>query len=231
MLPINNVLYLQLFVFLFFVIVPIVWLTVLLLQGNATFSLFYKSKEDQKTIDVSNISTPLLEQSDAIKPLQPDRTIPNSSSSLSLLDLTDKSHAVPYLRGEQFSEQKKKEIELEAMKLVLAYEKAQGREAEDVSMYYAGYDIKSSGEIFRAIEVKGKSSNGKIFLTPNEWKTANELGENYFLYIVENLSNGVPKLKIIQNPARKLSASPSKIQYILSRSAYLSNADDIIQFK
>lgn len=44
---------------------------------------------------------------------------------------------------------------------------------------------------------------GAIALTPNEWLMAHRLGDDYWLYVVENAAT-VPTLHAIQNPAAKL---------------------------
>lgn len=226
MFPLDKIFYIQLFVFLSFVLAPIIWLVVLYLQGKATFSLF---AERHKPVGLRKIESLFYENSNEREAIENNNTAKKTHKIINLLDLTGKAKATPNSLTDESSDPRRKEIELEAMRLVVAYEKAQGRETEDVSMYYAGYDIKSFGDIFRAIEIKGKSSTGKIFLTPNEWNTAQKLGDSYFLYIVENISIGKPKLKIIQNPASKLAVSPSKIQYVLPQAIYFSNADEIIQ--
>jgi superfamily II DNA or RNA helicase len=97
------------------------------------------------------------------------------------------------------------EIEAIGMQVALQYEREHGRNPEDVSAYNLGYDIRStspSGEV-RYIEVKARATTGAIVLTPNEWLMAQRLGNEYWLYIVENAATQ-PQLCIIQNPAAKL---------------------------
>lgn len=97
------------------------------------------------------------------------------------------------------------EVERISMEVALAYERAQGRRPEDVSTQNLGYDIRSEtpeGSI-RYIEVKGRARTGPIALTPNEWLMAQRLGEDYWLYIVENAVES-PALYLIQDPASKL---------------------------
>jgi len=97
------------------------------------------------------------------------------------------------------------EIEAIGMDVAMNYEREQGRSPEDVSAQNLGYDIRSTGpngEV-RYIEVKARATTGAIVLTPNEWLMAQRLGEEYWLYIVENAANQ-PKLHTIQNPASKL---------------------------
>ena len=97
------------------------------------------------------------------------------------------------------------EIEAIGMQVAMQYEREHGRNPEDVSAENIGYDIRSTsplGEV-RYIEVKARATTGAIVLTPNEWLMAQRLGEEYWLYVVENAATQ-PRLRIIQNPAAKL---------------------------
>jgi len=97
------------------------------------------------------------------------------------------------------------EIEAIGMQVAMEYEREKGRLPEDVSTQNLGYDIRStslSGEV-RYIEVKARATTGAIVLTPNEWLMAQRLGNEYWLYVVENAATQ-PRLCIIQNPAAKL---------------------------
>jgi len=97
------------------------------------------------------------------------------------------------------------EIEAIGMEVAMNYEREQGRSPEDVSAQNLGYDIRStspSGEI-RYIEVKARAKSGAIVLTPNEWLMAQRLGDEYWLYVVENAATS-PELHTIQNPTTKL---------------------------
>lgn len=76
----------------------------------------------------------------------------------------------------------------------------------------------------RAIEVKGKATAGSIIITYKEWKTAGLLANDYYLYIVENISRANPKLKVIQNPHATLSPSVYRTQYLLKAYTYKSAA-------
>lgn len=97
------------------------------------------------------------------------------------------------------------EVERIGMEVSMNYEKAQGRSPEDVSAANTGYDIRSispDGSV-RYIEVKARAGVGKVVLTPNEWITAQKLGESYWLYVVVNAATS-PELYLIQNPAASL---------------------------
>ena len=97
------------------------------------------------------------------------------------------------------------EVEAVGMQVAMQYERDHGRLPEDVSAQNLGYDIRStspSGEV-RYIEVKARATTGPIVMTPNEWLMAQRLGNEYWLYVVENAATQ-PRLRIIQNPAAKL---------------------------
>ncbi len=96
-------------------------------------------------------------------------------------------------------------IEQVGMELAMRYEREQGREPEDVSAQALGYDIRSvdAAGNCRYIEVKARAKSGAIALTPNEWLLANRLGDEYWLYIVEQAATA-PVLYTLQNPAAHL---------------------------
>jgi hypothetical protein len=68
-----------------------------------------------------------------------------------------------------------------------------------------GYDLEShraNGDIV-AIEVKGRAGRGAVQLTENEWPTAINVRERYFLYVVVDCATS-PVLYRVQDPAFKL---------------------------
>jgi superfamily II DNA or RNA helicase len=101
-------------------------------------------------------------------------------------------------------------IERIAVQSATAFEEARGCRVESVESDTRGFDLVSrrvpsevsqgSAEI-RFIEVKGRASVGEIALTANEYKTAQRLGEDYWLYVVFNCASA-PQVNTIQNPAR-----------------------------
>lgn len=111
------------------------------------------------------------------------------------------------------------ESEKAAMDAAMAFEREQGREPMDVSRKIGlGYDIKSEGKgETRYIEVKGRHGEGGISITHNEWFRANQLENDYYLYVVWNTkTNSAKDMDIyrIKNPAR---LSPKvDIHYIIS---------------
>ena len=101
----------------------------------------------------------------------------------------------------------KRRVENKAMEYAMKYEKENGREPLDVSQQ-EHYDILSrdpkSGET-RYIEVKGHLGSSLIAeLTEPEFKFAEEKGKEYWLYIVNNIGSGKPRLRAIRNPLEEM---------------------------
>ncbi|RLA97170.1 MAG: helicase, partial [Deltaproteobacteria bacterium] len=97
------------------------------------------------------------------------------------------------------------EVERVGMEVAMAHERREGRRVEDVSALNLGYDLRSEGAEgdVRYIEVKARARTGPIALTPNEWLMAHRLGNEYWLYIVENAAQN-PILYRIRDPAVRL---------------------------
>ncbi|NLG01027.1 MAG: DUF3883 domain-containing protein [Lentisphaerae bacterium] len=98
------------------------------------------------------------------------------------------------------------ETEDTAMRVVMEYEQAQGRQVYDVHEKNLGYDITSldlnSGEL-RLIEVKGlAAATGTILLTPNEQRVAEDRRDCYWLYIVTNCATKPTLQEPVKDPAR-----------------------------
>lgn len=97
-------------------------------------------------------------------------------------------------------------IERIAVAAAIACEQARGCTVESVESDTRGFDLISrrlvSGSIeTRFIEVKGRAAVGEIALTANEYKTAQRVGDDYWLYVVFNCASQ-PKVMFIRNPAR-----------------------------
>jgi superfamily II DNA or RNA helicase len=98
------------------------------------------------------------------------------------------------------------ETEAIAMRVVMEYERAQGRQVYDVHEKNLGYDITSldvsSGEL-RLIEVKGLAgATGTILLTPNERRVAEDRRDCYWLYVVTSCDTKPQLQEPIKDPAR-----------------------------
>jgi hypothetical protein len=94
----------------------------------------------------------------------------------------------------------------------------------DVSAPYLarGYDLEShraNGEKV-VIEVKGRAGRGPIQLTENEWPTAVNVRDRYWLYVVADCATN-PRLYRVQDPAFKLA--------VKSRQSFTINIGDIIR--
>jgi len=101
-------------------------------------------------------------------------------------------------------------IERIAVQAAIAFEEARSCNVESVESDTRGFDLISrrpSPDLARQsvetrfIEVKGRAAVGEIALTANEYKTAQRLGEDYWLYVVFNCASQ-PEVTTIQNPSR-----------------------------
>jgi hypothetical protein len=102
------------------------------------------------------------------------------------------------------------EIERIAVETVIAHEEDRGWKVESVEKDNRGFDLisrkphpedpQTSIEV-RFIEVKGRAAIGEVALTTNEYKTAERLKKDYWLYVVFNCKE-TPQIHIIQDPAR-----------------------------
>ncbi|HZE69813.1 MAG TPA: DEAD/DEAH box helicase family protein [Pyrinomonadaceae bacterium] len=101
-------------------------------------------------------------------------------------------------------------IEQIAVRAAITFEEARGWKVESVESDTRGFDLisrRAPSDIAREtietrfIEVKGRAAIGEIALTANEYKTAQRLGDDYWLYVVFNCASQ-PEVTTIQNPAR-----------------------------
>jgi len=108
----------------------------------------------------------------------------------------------PMVRDEQ--------VERIAIQAVIAYEEAHGRQVENVEAQNRGFDLISrrphpedpaTAMEVRFIEVKGRCGVGQVALTAHEYKTAQRLGHDYWLYVVFHCE-GTPQVHPIRHPAR-----------------------------
>lgn len=123
------------------------------------------------------------------------------------------------------------ETEMIAMRVVMEYEQAQGRQISDVHKENLGYDITSldpnSGEL-RLIEIKGlAATTGSILLTPNEKRVAEDRRDYYWLYIVTDCASEPRLQEPIKDPARFPWSEVAKVQhYQLSVNSLKQPAED-----
>jgi urease gamma subunit len=100
------------------------------------------------------------------------------------------------------------EIERIAVQEAIRHEQSRGWVVESVESENRGFDLisrrphpedpKTFIEV-RFIEVKGRAGVGRIAITLNEYRTAERLKGDYWLYVVFNCA-GVPELRAVQNP-------------------------------
>ena len=102
------------------------------------------------------------------------------------------------------------EIERIAVQEATRYEEARGWAVESVESENRGFDLISrkphprDPKTFldvRFIEVKGRAGVGEVALSDNEYKTAQRLGRDYWLYVAYNCAEA-PDLHVINDPAR-----------------------------
>ncbi len=102
------------------------------------------------------------------------------------------------------------EIERIAVNTVIAHEEAKGWQVVSVEKENRGFDLISrkphpedpqTAIEIRFIEVKGRATIGEIALTTNEYKTAERLKKDYWLYVVFNCDSK-PEVHLIQDPTR-----------------------------
>lgn len=102
------------------------------------------------------------------------------------------------------------EIERIAVAEASRYEEDRGWVVESVEAENRGFDLISrrphphDASTFvevRFIEVKGRAGMGEVALSANEYKTAQRLGPDYWLYVVYECA-ATPELHVIQDPAK-----------------------------
>jgi hypothetical protein len=102
------------------------------------------------------------------------------------------------------------QVERIAVETVMTYEAARGWQVESVERDNRGFDLisrkphpedpKTAIEV-RFIEVKGRAAVGEVALTTNEYKTAERLKQDFWLYVVFNCASA-PEVHPIQEPTR-----------------------------
>jgi superfamily II DNA or RNA helicase len=102
------------------------------------------------------------------------------------------------------------EIERIAVKAAIEFEESRGWSVESVEQENRGFDLISrkphpddpeTAIEVRFIEVKGRAQIGEVALTSNEYKTAERLKDDYWLYVAFNCGSDV-ELHLVHDPAR-----------------------------
>ncbi len=108
------------------------------------------------------------------------------------------------------------DVEQQAMRIAMDYERARGAEVFDVSKPtkasaaglsdWPGFDLlaRYHDGTQRAIEVKGRVGTGTIELSENEYGKACTLRDRYWLYVVFDCEKHYPRLVRVQDPFGKL---------------------------
>ncbi len=101
------------------------------------------------------------------------------------------------------------EIERIAVEAVIAHERARGWEVTSVEADNRGFDLISrrphpedpqTAIEVRFIEVKGRAAIGEVALTTNEYRTAQRLRKDYWLYVVFNCGTK-PEVNVVHDPS------------------------------
>jgi hypothetical protein len=121
------------------------------------------------------------------------------------------------------------EIERIAIEEATLYERAQGWMVESVESENRGFDLISRSpdpvnQKVRFIEVKGRARTAGVALSDNEYKTAERLKEDYWLYVVYNCATS-PELHPIKDPVRMGWEPKVKIEH------YLVSAEEILSYE
>jgi hypothetical protein len=129
------------------------------------------------------------------------------------------------------------EIERIAVQAAIAHEEARGRQVESVEAQNRGFDLISrrphpedprTAIDVRFIEVKGRAGVGEVALTTNEFKTAERLKNDYWLYVVYNCGT-TPEVHTIPNPARLGWKPIVKVEhYTVDSSSVLAAAEETL---
>lgn len=96
------------------------------------------------------------------------------------------------------------------IKHVVNYELAHGRQPTVMPHDNEGFDIESrdrDGTLVRTIEVKSRSgrwTNGPVALSRPQFEMARELGDRFWLYVVEKSGSETADVHPIQDPARRV---------------------------
>ncbi len=130
------------------------------------------------------------------------------------------------------------DVEAIAVEVATAYEEGFGAEVQDVSRPelarragltdWPGFDLLSrrAGAERRAIEVKGRAGTGGIEMRENEWATACNLRDEYWLYVVFDCAAPHPRLVRVRDPfAKLLVGSRESIAYTIAPGAVIEAAE------
>jgi superfamily II DNA or RNA helicase len=99
------------------------------------------------------------------------------------------------------------EIEQIAVRIARRYERDRGATVVSVEEERVGFDLLSlRGPERRCIEVKGRAGVARVELTWSEFAKSQELGDDYWLYVVLDCAASSPRLYRVRNPAQTLAS-------------------------
>ena len=91
------------------------------------------------------------------------------------------------------------EIEQIAVRVARRYETSRGATVRSVEDEHVGFDLLSTrGLERRCIEVKGRAGVARVELTWSEFAKSQELGDDYWLYVVLDCAQPEPRLYRVQ---------------------------------
>jgi superfamily II DNA or RNA helicase len=100
------------------------------------------------------------------------------------------------------------EIEQIAVAMARRYETDRGATVRSVEVENVGFDLLSTFDLERrCIEVKGRAGVGRVELTWSEFAKSQELGEDYWLYVVLDCGQPSPRLYRVRDPAKALAGA------------------------
>ena len=120
------------------------------------------------------------------------------------------------------------EIERIAIEMVKQYEQSRGWQVATVERENRGFDLISQRQQqddpnsieFKYIEVKGRAGIGEISVTTNEYKTAERLHDDYWLYVVYHCATW-PEIHRVQNPARLNWQAVVQVEHFITTTAQI----------
>lgn len=200
----------------------------LIRESNAKL-IDYMAREEKgedvrlaKSEEERNLRRLLEDQRASLERLEREASLTRLEPELMAVALVVPPGVLKPAQPEEPPEDLKRQIEVAGMKVVMEYERSQGRDPVNVSSRRLGYDIISRGrEETRRIEVKSFHTTGPLQLTlHNEWEMAMryhdalvqaqeqgyELEDKLYIYVVENALTD-PKITIIEDPAGRLASS------------------------
>lgn len=180
-----------------------------IVRGSAPSTPINESQDnDREILPGSGVSNPQIDQPSATNPDSTHVSRPEKPRrETHIVTYVDhdgaKSSSLPEEKGRQAQ---RTQVEEAGIKRVMDYEVAHGREPEEMPHLNPGFDIRSvdsRGEV-RYIEVKALSGRWEgpnpAQLTRNEFETAREKEDEYWLYVVEFAASAEARVYPIQNP-------------------------------